>query len=203
MARRPGGARRRATSSAWPAPAARRTSARRRRSARSAPSGTRPGSDAAAIRLSDEVAAALADGRPVVALESTIIAHGLPRPDNLRVARRDRGGGARGGRGAGDDRGARRRGAGGPRRRGAARRSPGARTSLKLGVRDLGPALVRGVAGRDDGGEHRARRRPGGHRGVRHRRARRRPPRGVGRRSTSRPTCSPWRARRSWWSAPA
>lgn len=35
---------------------------------------------------SAEVAAALADGRPVVALESTLIAHGLPRPDNLRVA---------------------------------------------------------------------------------------------------------------------
>src|SRR5829696_9105022 len=34
-----------------------------------------------------EVAEALAAGRPVVALESTIIAHGLPRPDNLRVAR--------------------------------------------------------------------------------------------------------------------
>jgi pseudouridine-5'-phosphate glycosidase len=34
-----------------------------------------------------EVAEALADGRPVVALESTIVSHGLPRPDNLRVAR--------------------------------------------------------------------------------------------------------------------
>lgn len=34
-----------------------------------------------------DVAEALADGRPVVALESTIISHGLPRPDNLRVAR--------------------------------------------------------------------------------------------------------------------
>src|SRR6195952_4826667 len=34
-----------------------------------------------------EVAAALAAGRPVVALESTIISHGLPRPDNLRIAR--------------------------------------------------------------------------------------------------------------------
>ncbi len=34
-----------------------------------------------------EAGAALAAGRPVVALESTIIAHGLPRPDNLRVAR--------------------------------------------------------------------------------------------------------------------
>ena len=34
-----------------------------------------------------EVSDALAAGRPVVALESTIISHGLPRPDNLRVAR--------------------------------------------------------------------------------------------------------------------
>jgi pseudouridine-5'-phosphate glycosidase len=39
------------------------------------------------IRVSDEVAAALDAGRPVVALESTIIAHGLPRPRNLEVAR--------------------------------------------------------------------------------------------------------------------
>ncbi|MEU8333286.1 pseudouridine-5'-phosphate glycosidase [Micromonospora sp. NPDC048839] len=34
-----------------------------------------------------EVADALRDGRPVVALESTIVSHGLPRPENLRVAR--------------------------------------------------------------------------------------------------------------------
>jgi pseudouridine-5'-phosphate glycosidase len=34
-----------------------------------------------------EVADALAAGRGVVALESTLIAHGLPQPDNLRVAR--------------------------------------------------------------------------------------------------------------------
>lgn len=40
-----------------------------------------------AIRVSDEVAAALAAGRPVVALESTIISHGLPRPRNLEAAR--------------------------------------------------------------------------------------------------------------------
>jgi pseudouridine-5'-phosphate glycosidase len=37
--------------------------------------------------LSPEVADALAAGRPVVALESTLIAHGLPRPVNLEVAR--------------------------------------------------------------------------------------------------------------------
>jgi pseudouridylate synthase len=39
------------------------------------------------MRIDDEVREALAAGRPVVALESTIISHGLPRPDNLRVAR--------------------------------------------------------------------------------------------------------------------
>lgn len=38
------------------------------------------------MRVADEVATALAEGRPVVALESTIISHGLPRPDNLRIA---------------------------------------------------------------------------------------------------------------------
>lgn len=36
--------------------------------------------------MSEEVQRALAAGRPVVALESTIIAHGLPRPRNLTVA---------------------------------------------------------------------------------------------------------------------
>ena len=39
------------------------------------------------ITIHPEVAEALAAGQPVVALESTIISHGLPRPDNLRVAR--------------------------------------------------------------------------------------------------------------------
>lgn len=39
------------------------------------------------VLLSEEVADALAGGRPVLALESTVIAHGLPSPDNLTVAR--------------------------------------------------------------------------------------------------------------------
>jgi pseudouridylate synthase len=39
------------------------------------------------MRVSPEIADALEAGRPVVALESTIIAHGLPRPDNRRIAR--------------------------------------------------------------------------------------------------------------------
>lgn len=39
------------------------------------------------IAVGSEVRAALADGRPVVALESAIITHGLPRPTNVEVAR--------------------------------------------------------------------------------------------------------------------
>jgi pseudouridine-5'-phosphate glycosidase len=40
-----------------------------------------------ALVFSPEVAAALANKSPIVALESTIISHGLPRPSNLNVAR--------------------------------------------------------------------------------------------------------------------
>lgn len=40
------------------------------------------------FQISFEVAEALAAGRAVVALESTVIAHGLPRPLNLETARR-------------------------------------------------------------------------------------------------------------------
>jgi pseudouridine-5'-phosphate glycosidase len=39
------------------------------------------------MRVHPEVSQALAARQPVVALESTIISHGLPRPDNLRLAR--------------------------------------------------------------------------------------------------------------------
>lgn len=39
------------------------------------------------LRIDPEVAAALSAGGAVVALESTIISHGLPRPGNLEVAR--------------------------------------------------------------------------------------------------------------------
>ncbi|MFP5070528.1 pseudouridine-5'-phosphate glycosidase [Pseudonocardia nantongensis] len=38
------------------------------------------------VRIADEVAGALAAGRPVLACESTIATHGLPRPRNLQVA---------------------------------------------------------------------------------------------------------------------
>ena len=39
-----------------------------------------------AIKYSTEVSEAMAAGKPIVALESTIISHGLPRPSNLEVA---------------------------------------------------------------------------------------------------------------------
>jgi pseudouridine-5'-phosphate glycosidase len=98
------------------------------------------------VRVAGEVAAALADGRPVVALESTIIAHGLPRPDNLRIAGEI-------------EEAVRAEGAvpatiavlGGEVRvgldAGALEEIAAREDVLKLGVRDLGPALVRGVPG--------------------------------------------------------
>ena len=38
------------------------------------------------LSVSPEVAAALSEGRPVVALESTIISHGMPYPQNVETA---------------------------------------------------------------------------------------------------------------------
>ena len=40
------------------------------------------------LNLSDEVSGAVHFDRPIVALESTVIAHGLPHPQNLETARR-------------------------------------------------------------------------------------------------------------------
>ncbi len=40
----------------------------------------------ARVRMTEEVAIALAEGRAVVALESTIISHGMPWPRNAEVA---------------------------------------------------------------------------------------------------------------------
>ncbi len=39
------------------------------------------------IKLTDEIKSAIASGKPIVALESTIIAHGMPYPQNLEMAR--------------------------------------------------------------------------------------------------------------------
>ncbi|GAB2685124.1 pseudouridine-5'-phosphate glycosidase [Nocardia thraciensis] len=41
---------------------------------------------ASLFRRSDEVRDALARGRPVVALESNVVAHGFRRPDNVAIA---------------------------------------------------------------------------------------------------------------------
>ena len=39
------------------------------------------------LKIGNEVATALKTGAPVVALESTIITHGMPYPQNLEMAR--------------------------------------------------------------------------------------------------------------------
>lgn len=39
------------------------------------------------VRIAPAVRLALEEGRPVVALESTIISHGMPYPENLAMAR--------------------------------------------------------------------------------------------------------------------
>ena len=92
----------------------------------------------------EEVRAALDEGPPVVALESTLIAHGLPRPDNLRVAREIEAGCASGA--------CRRRSRSSPARSGRARRRPARALAAsddvaKCGVRDLAPVLARGEDG--------------------------------------------------------
>lgn len=40
------------------------------------------------LSIAPEIATAIRDNQPVVALESTVIAHGLPRPENLQTAHR-------------------------------------------------------------------------------------------------------------------
>ena len=39
------------------------------------------------LDIAPEVGAALKEGRPVVALESTIVSHGMPYPQNVETAR--------------------------------------------------------------------------------------------------------------------
>ena len=47
------------------------------------------------LKISPAVQKALDEGRPVLALESTIISHGMPYPQNLETARLVRGGSVR------------------------------------------------------------------------------------------------------------
>ena len=39
------------------------------------------------LKLSSAVQSALSEGNPVLALESTVITHGLPYPQNMEIAR--------------------------------------------------------------------------------------------------------------------
>ena len=124
----------------------------------------------------EEVRTALEEGRPVVALESTIIAHGLPRPDNLRVAReieavvRERGAvpatiAILAGEvliGLDDDQ---------------LEALAASGEVAKCGVRDLAPVLARGEDGATTVAATSHLARAGRHPRVRHRRARRRAPR--------------------------
>ena len=45
-------------------------------------------SDSNWLQIHPEISAALSERRPIVALESAVITHGLPRPINLELARR-------------------------------------------------------------------------------------------------------------------
>jgi len=38
------------------------------------------------LRLSDEIQEAIIEKKPIVALESTIISHGMPYPENVKMA---------------------------------------------------------------------------------------------------------------------
>ena len=129
-------------------------------------------------RIAPEVARALAAGEAVVALESTLIAHGLPRGRNLEVAREL-------------EAVVRAEGAvpatiavvAGEVRIGlddaaleALALGPG---FAKAGLRDLAPVIAARRLGGDDRRLDLPPRRPGRHPRVRHRRARRRPPRGA------------------------
>jgi pseudouridylate synthase len=98
------------------------------------------------VRVAPEVAEALAAGAPVVALESTLVSHGLPRPRNLQVAREAEAAVRDGGAvpatiavvagdvrvGLDDD---------------ALRKIAERDDVVKCGVRDLGPAVARGAYG--------------------------------------------------------
>ena len=164
--------------------------------------------------IAPEVAAALAAGRPVVALESTLISHGLPYPQNLEVATASeaavRASGAvpatvaiRGGPAARRARRGRARGA----RDGAGRIGPQGRPAesrggarrRRLGRHDGLGDDDRGARGRDPRSS-----RPAGSAASTAGRsaAGRRAPR-PRRRSTSRPTSRSWAARRWPSSAPA
>ena len=147
------------------------------------------------MRIAPEVAEALAGGPPVVALESTLISHGLPRPRNLAVAHEVEAEVRAAGAVPGDDRGGRRARLASGWTRPALEAIAAARRRRQ--VRGARPG--RGGRARrsrcDHGGGHGVAGRARGHRGSS-------PPAGSAactarraRPGTSRPTSRPWRAR--------
>ena len=142
--------------------------------------------------VSPEIRDALAEGRPVVALETTIVSHGMPWPENIETALaveaivRENGavpaaiavldGRIRVGLGRED-----------------LERLAKAKDVAKLSRADLAWAVATGPARGDHGRSHDDRRGPHGHPRVRHRRHRRRAPRCRARASTSPPTSPNWR----------
>ncbi len=162
---------RRSTARATRASVARRPRARTRTS-------TAPRSRMLPLDISPAVQAALDAGQPVVALESTIISHGLPRPDNLEAARGFEAILTEHGGRAGDDRGARRPAQGRTDRRGArTHRVRGHPQAQRARPADRArPWRQRCHDGRRDLVHRQPRRHPG----LRHRRARRRAPRRIG-----------------------
>ncbi len=118
------------------------------------------------LSISTEVKKALADGKPVVALESTIITHGMPYPQNLEMAKNveavvRKHGAVPATIAIMDGRFAVGRIGGRPGAAGAGRRQ--GRQGLAAGRRGL---LVKGAHGGHDGGDHHADRGAGRHQGV-------------------------------------
>ena len=149
-------------------------------------------------QVAPEVAAALAEGRAVVALESTLIAHGLPWPRNLEAARAAEAEVRRAGGVPATIAvlaGVIRVGLDDVELEAIARSAQGSESEagrfLKASRRDLAAAVAQGATPR------RLSRQPSGSHGARHRRAgHRRPGRGPPRArrpaSTSRPTSTSW-----------
>ena len=147
----------------------------------------------ALFRSSDAVGAALDAGRPVVALESTIITHGMPFPQNWETAQRVeaivRAEGAEPATIAVID--------GGSCTSAWSRRLEQlarSKDAMKLSRADLAFALANAAHRLDHRRRHDDRRRARRHQGLRHRRHRRRPPRRRRTVSTSPPT---WRNSRA------
>ena len=113
----------------------------------SASNGFAPGSVRRVLSVLPEVADALASGAPVVALESTIISHGLPRPDNLRVAREIEQAVRRGRRRPGDHRPGRRPGLHRAGRRTRCEQVADRDDVVKVSTRDLATVAARGGMG--------------------------------------------------------